>query len=196
MVKKIFMIVIMIICFNPSLSVFGETNENAVYGILNIKVMTTISPSQKQSTPINNARIVVINSGGEIISTELTNSNGEATIAVSVPKDSRFPMKNMGEVTVIAIANGYNEHIDFSVPINEYNDNTGRVTISLWQIDPNRRNEPQFLHGSFHRLTVFEMLDYYANKLGLKRQNIKEKSISPAPWGPKFALLMKEIEII
>lgn len=94
----------------------------------------------------------------------------------------------MGEVTVIAVANGYNEHINFSVPINEFNDNdnTGRVSLPLWQIDSNRRNEPQFIHGSFHRLTVFEMLDYYSKKLGLKRQNIKEDSISPALWGPEL----------
>jgi hypothetical protein len=30
------------------------------------------------------------------------------------------------------------------------------------------------------------MLDYYAKKLGLKRQNIKEESITPAPWGPEL----------
>jgi hypothetical protein len=174
------------VCLNPSFSVLGETNENTVSAILTAKVTTIINPSDEQGTPITNARLVVINSLGKIIATGLTNSNGEAKIPVTVPKDHRFPMKNMGEVTVIAVANGYNEHINFSVPINEFNENTGRVSISLWQIDPNRRNEPQFIHGSFHRLNVFEMLDYYAKKLGLKRQNIKEDSISPAPWGPEL----------
>ena len=67
-------------------------------------------------------------------------------------------MKKMGEVTVIAVANGYNEHINFSVPINDFNDNTGRVSVPLWKIDPNRRNEPYFLNGSFHRLQFLKCL--------------------------------------
>ncbi|PLR94633.1 hypothetical protein [Bacillus sp. T33-2] len=154
--------------------------------ILTAKVTTTVIPSEEKGNPICNARLVILNSLENIIATELTNSQGEAIIPVTVPKDPRFPMKNMGEVTVIAVANGYNEHINFSVPINEFNDNTGRVSIPLGQIDPNRRNEPHFLNGSFHRFTVFETLDYYAKKLGLKRQNIKEESIAPAPWGPEL----------
>ncbi len=173
-------------CFEltSSLSVFAETSENTVSAILTAKVTTTINQSEGQGTPISNARLIVINSLGKIIATELTNSQGEAIIPVTVPKDPRFPMKNMGEVTVIAVADGYNEHINFSVPINEFNNNTGSVSIPLWQIDPKRRNEPQFLNGSYHRFTVFKMLNYYAEKFGLKRQNIKEKSIIPAPWGP------------
>jgi len=179
------MIIFIVICLNPSLIVLGETNENSVYAV---KVVKAITSSQKRDTPIRNARIVVINSAGKIISTKLTNSQGEAKIPITVPKDLRFPMKNMGEVTVIAIANGYNEYIDFSVPINELNDNTGRVSIPLWELDPNRRNEPQFQNGSFHRFTVFAMLDYYANKLGLKKQIIKENAISPAPCEPEMGL--------
>ncbi|SDO25395.1 hypothetical protein SAMN05518871_11348 [Psychrobacillus sp. OK028] len=163
---------------------FAETNENTVLATLSARVTTTF---EEHGKPISNSRIIVINSLGEIIGTELTNSDGEAKIPVSVHKDPRFLMKDMGEVTVIAVANGYNEHINFSVPINEFSDNTGSVSIPLWKIDPNRRNEPQFIHGSFHRLTVFEMLDYYAKKIGLKRQNIKEDSILPAPWGPELS---------
>lgn len=78
----------------------------------------------EKGTPIRNARLVVINSLGNIIATELTNSQGEAIIPVTVPKDHRFPMKNMTEVTVIAVAKGYNEHINFSVPINDVSDAT------------------------------------------------------------------------
>ena len=172
------------LCFNPPISIFAEKSDNTVSALLTAKVTTTINPSEDKGTPISNARLVAINSLEKIIATELTNSQGEAMIPVTVPKDPRFPMKNMGEVTIIAVANGYNEHINFSVPINEFNDNTGRVSIPLWQIDPNRRNEPQFLNGSFHRFTVFETIDYYAKKLGLQRQNIKDESIEPAPWGP------------
>ncbi|WHY87320.1 carboxypeptidase-like regulatory domain-containing protein [Neobacillus novalis] len=189
MVKKSCFILLSLFCFYPAISGFAETNgENLVSGILTAKVTTTIEPAGEQGKPISNARLVVINSLGKIIATKLTNAKGEATIPVTVPKDLRLPMKNMGEVTVLAVANGYNEQIDFSVPINEYNDHTGRVSISLWKIDPKRRNEPQFLNGSFHRFTVFEMLDYYAAKIGLMRQNINDESIAPAPWGPELKL--------
>ncbi|WP_066072673.1 carboxypeptidase-like regulatory domain-containing protein [Neobacillus soli] len=189
MVKESFFILLSLFCFYPAISGFAETNgENTVSAILTAKVTTTIEPAGEQGMPISNARLVVINSLGKIIATKLTNSKGEATLPVIAPKDLRFPMKNMGEVTVIAVANGYNEHIDFSVPINEYNDHTGRVSISLWKIDPKRRNEPQFLNASFHRFTVFDMLDYYAAKIGLKRQYINDESIAPAPWGPAMTL--------
>ena len=161
---------------------FAETNENTVSAILTAKVEAPF----KEHAPISNARIIVINSLGAIIGTELTNSEGEAKIPVTVHKDPRFPMKKMGEVTVIAVANGYNEYINFSVPINDFNDNSGRVSVPLWNIDPNRRNEPYFLNGSFHRLTVFEMLDYYAEKVGLKRQEITVDIGKEPPWSSEF----------
>jgi hypothetical protein len=186
LVYRSFIIFFITLHFFLPWSVFAETSENTVSAVLAAKVTTTVKPLGEQGTPIRNARIVVINSLGKIIATELTNSQGEAIIPVTVPKDPSFPMKNMGEVTVIGVAKGYNEHINFSVPINEFNDHTGRVSIPLWQIDPKRRNEPQFSNGDFHRFTVFEMLDYYAKNLGLKRQNIKEESIAPAPWGPEL----------
>lgn len=175
-----------ILCFNPFISIFAETSENTVSAILTVKVTTAISSLREQDAPISNARLIVINSVGKIIVTELTNSQGEAKIPVTVPKDPRFPMDNIGEVTIIAVANGYNEYIDFSVPINEFNDNTGKVIIPLWQIDPTRRNEPKYLNGSFHRFTVFKMLDYYAEKLGLKRQEISIDIGKESPWSPEL----------
>jgi hypothetical protein len=169
--------------FFPFFTVFEEINENTVLAILTAKVTTTF---EEHGTPISNARIIVINSSGAIIGTELTNSEGEAKIPITVHKDPRFPMKHMGEVTVIAVANGYNEYINFSVPINEFYDNTGRVFVTLWNIDPNRRNEPQFLNGSFHRFTVFGMLDYYAEKIGLKRQEITVDIGKEPPWSSEL----------
>ncbi|QUW23578.1 carboxypeptidase regulatory-like domain-containing protein [Sporosarcina sp. Marseille-Q4063] len=182
MVQKSLFILFIIAYLFPSLSVFEETNENTVSALLTAKVTT----SEEQGTPISNARIIVVNPLGEIIATELTNSEGQVNIPVVVQRDPRFPMKNMGEVTVIAVADGYNEYINFSVPINEFNDNTGKVFIPLWNIDPARRNEPQFLNGSFHRFTVFEMLDYYAEKIGLKRQDIKVDIGKEPPWSSGF----------
>jgi hypothetical protein len=183
LVQKSLFILFIITYLFPFLIVFEETTENTVTAILTAKVTTT---PEEHGTPINNARIIVVNSLGEIIGTELTNPEGEADIPVTVQKDPRFPMKNIGEVTIIAVANGYNEYIDFSVPINDLNDNAGRVFIPLRSIDSARRNEPQFLNSSFHRFTVFEMLDYYAEKIGLKRQDIKVDIGKEAPWSSDF----------
>jgi hypothetical protein len=183
LVQKSLFIFFIVSIFFPSFTVFEEKNENTVLAILTAKVTTTF---EEHGTPISNARIIVINSSGAIIGTELTNSEGEAKIPITVHKDPRFPMKHMGEVTVIAVANGYNEYINFSVPINEFYDNTGRVFVTLWNIDPNRRNEPQFLNGIFHRFTVFEMLDYYAEKIGLKRQEITGDIGKEPPWSSEL----------
>jgi hypothetical protein len=161
------------------LPVFADASEKTISAIIITKVTTNFEENNK---PINNARIIVINPLGEIIGSELTNSKGIAKIPVSVSTDPRFPMKNMGVVSIIAVANGYNEHINFSVPINEYNDNTASVYIPLWKIDPTRRNEPHYIHGRFHRFTVFQMLDYYAEKFGLKRQEITVDIGKEPPW--------------
>jgi hypothetical protein len=183
LIKNSVLIIIIISFLITPISVFAETNENTISAILTAKVATT---SDENGKPIRNARIIVINARGEIIGTDLTNSEGTTKIPVTVQKDPKFPMKNMGEVTVIAVSNGFNEHINFSVPINEYNDHTARVYIPLRKIDPNRRNEPQFLHGNFHRFTVFKMLDYYAEKIGLKRQEISVDIGKEPPWSEEI----------
>jgi hypothetical protein len=184
--RKFFLIFLITVWFNPELSVNAAKNSETISALLTVKVAASIEPSGEQGAAINNARLIVINSFGEIIATAITNSTGEAKINVTVPKDPRFPLVKMGEVSVIAVANGYNEHINFSVPINEFDDHEGRVHISLWAIDPKRRNEPTFLNGSFHRFTVFEMLDFYAQKIGLKRQEISGDLGEEPPWGPEL----------
>jgi hypothetical protein len=175
-------VVIMVALFVP-FTVRAEIKMEMVSATLTATVKTNYDDG---NIPIKNSRIIVIDSLGEIIGTDLTNSNGIVTISVRVRKDPRFPMKNMGEVTIMAVANGFNEHINFSVPVNEYNDHTARVYIPLWKIDPNRRNEPQFINGNFHRFTVFEMLDFYAEKLGLKRQEIGFDIGKEAPWSSEL----------
>jgi hypothetical protein len=178
LVKKSIYVLIMIVLLAP-ISVSAEIAKETVSATLTATVKTNHDDG---SIPIKNSRIIVINSLGEIIGNGLTNSEGIATILLKVDKDPRFPMKNMGEVTIIAVANGFNEHINFSVPVNEYDDYTARVYVPLWKIDPNRRNEPQFINGNFHRFTVFDMLDYYAGKVGLKRQNIIVDIGKEPPW--------------
>lgn len=159
-----------------------EVHDLTVSAILTVHVIA--SSEENGTPPISGARVIVINSLGEIVASELTNAEGEASVSVTVPRDPRFPMLDMGVVTVIAVANGFNEHINFSVPINEYNNHTDSVSVPLWRIDPNRRNEPHFLNSSIHRFTAFEMLDHYANELGLERQEILFDIGKEPPWGP------------
>lgn len=185
--KVIILLFVFFLSSQSNQSTFARQEEN-VKATLTVEVHTTIMPTKEDGKPINRARVIVINHLGKIIASELTNSNGDAIIPVTVPVDSRFPKKHMGVVTLIVVADGYNEFIDFSVPVNEYNDQTGRVSIPLWEIDVSRRNEPQFLNGRFHRFTVFEMLDYYAEKAGLMRQNVKDPSVYPPPWGPELII--------
>ncbi|SFC34741.1 hypothetical protein [Bacillus sp. UNCCL81] len=159
---------------------------NEVSATLTVQVSPAADPSGESGQPIKGARIIVINSLGKVLGTELTDSKGIAKINVTVMKDPRFTKKQMGEVTVIAVANGYNEQIDFSVPINEFNDHMAKDSVSLMIVDPKRRNEPQFTNGSYHRLTVFEMLDDYAKQIGLSKQNITMDAGAEPPWGPNL----------
>jgi hypothetical protein len=183
--KVLFLLLVLFLSSQSNHSPFAKQLEN-VRATLTVEVHTTIMPTEEDGKPINRARVIVINPLGKIIASELTNSNGNAIIPVTVPVDSRFPKKHMGVVTIIVVADGYNEFIDFSVPVNEYNDHTGRVSIPLQEIDLTKRNEPHFFNGRFHRFTVFEMLDYYAEKACLIRQNVKDPSVYPPPWGPEL----------
>ncbi|MDQ0914600.1 hypothetical protein [Paenibacillus sp. V4I5] len=138
-------------------------------------------------TPINNARFIVIDRDGEIITTGLSNSKGEWIVPIKVERDPRFPTKQMGTVTLITIAKGYNEHIMFNVPVNEHMDsNKGTASVSLNPIKTTQRNEPSILNaGYIHRFTVFETLDYYAKKLGLKKQPQLDHDY--LHWGPEVS---------
>lgn len=75
--------------------------------------------------------------------------------------------------------------IDFNVIINEFDQGKGRVHMFLEKIRSKGRNEPGFIHGSYHRLTVFPMLDYYAKKIGLKKQELPKEIIGD-PWSAKL----------
>ncbi|PGM51035.1 hypothetical protein [Bacillus sp. AFS053548] len=185
--KKICIITILsTIIFFSSLQLALAEKLNEVSATLTVQVGTTADSSGESGQPIKGARVIVINSLGKVIGTKLTDSNGIAKINVSVKKDPLFPKKQMGEVTLITVANGYNEQIDFSVPINEFNDHTAKDSVSLWKVDPKRRNELRFTNCSYHRLTVYEMLDDYAKQVGLTRQKIMVDAGAEPPWGPKL----------
>ncbi|NOU90569.1 hypothetical protein GC102_33260 [Paenibacillus sp. LMG 31460] len=114
------------------------------------------------------ARLIVIDRNGNIAANGLTDSKGEWSFKINTPIDPRFPSKKMGVVTVITVADGLNEFIKFDAPVNEHG--LGRASVTLRPIRPAARNEPSF-DAAFHRFTVFGMLDYYANNVGLAKQN-------------------------
>ncbi|MFD4706699.1 hypothetical protein ACFWM3_17780 [Gottfriedia sp. NPDC058432] len=185
--KKICMTTLLIIFIFFSSSQLALSEKlNEVSAILTVQVGPTADSSGESGQPIKGARVIVINSFGKVLGTELTDSKGIAKINVIVNKNPLFPKKQMGEVTIITVANGYNEQIDFSVPINEFNDHTAKDSVSLLIVDPKRRNEPRFINGSYHRLTVYEMLDGYAKQVGLTKQNITMDAGAEPPWGPNL----------
>jgi hypothetical protein len=166
--------------------VFAQT-ENTIKATMTFKAdyFNGIEPiSDKSFTPIENARFIVIDRNGEIVATGLSDSKGEWIVPITVERDPRFPTKNMGTITLITVANGFNEHLMFNVPVNEHRNGEGRAAVGMRQVEPNKRNEPIFLNAAYiHRFTIFETLDYYAAKLGLKRQpQIDSHSLQ---WGPE-----------
>lgn len=88
-------------------------------------------------------------------------------------------------MTTITVADGFNETIHFNVSVNEFGTLQSSDLIILHAINPSGRNELYFEGARFHRLTVFEMLDYYAKKIGLVRQPFFNNYETP-PWSSKF----------
>lgn len=141
--------------------------------------------SDKSFTPIKNARFIVIDRNGKIVATGLSDSKGQWNVPLVIERDPRFPTKQMGTITLITIANGFNENLIFNVPVNELEDGKGRATVSLRPVESNRRNEPTFLNATIHRFTMFDTLDYYAKMLGLKRQlQLDPNSLQ---WSPEIS---------
>lgn len=135
--------------------------------------------------PLKQARIIVIDDvNGEIIKSGFTDNNGLWKTDIIVNKDSRFKNKELGTVTTITIADGFNETIHFNVPVNEFGTFTSGDIILLHAINPKGRNEPHYDGTRFHRFTVFEMLDDYAERMGLTRQ--PPFNIETPPWSPRI----------
>ncbi|OZM56973.1 hypothetical protein CIB95_09385 [Lottiidibacillus patelloidae] len=187
--KKILLLsTILVFIFNSFALAEKEKNVSGTL-LINVKAWKEYNMHDLYRPPIKGARILIIDSLGKIVGNVLTDNEGKAVSNFSVPRDPRFPNKDLGVVTVIAIADGYNEFINFNVVLNEHGTEfENSVNIFLRGIVWGRRNEPQYIHASFHRHTVFPMLDYYAKKAGLVRQDIplKYQSLEIAPWSPQL----------
>jgi uncharacterized protein YfaS (alpha-2-macroglobulin family) len=101
-------------------------NKEIIRGTLDVTV-----EEARNGITINGARIIVIDTDGNIVGNKLTNKNGEVIISLTTFRNKRIPTENMGEVALISIADGYNEYIDFNVTINEFGQNKGRVNMYL-----------------------------------------------------------------
>lgn len=135
--------------------------------------------------PLKNARIIIIdNVSGEIVKSGFTDKNGIWKTNIKVNKDPRFKNKEIGSVTTITVADGFNETVHFNTTINEFDTFTSSDRIILHVINPKGRNEPNFEGARFHRFTVFEMLDYYAELMGLTRQ--PAFNYETPPWCPSI----------
>jgi hypothetical protein len=107
-------------------------------------------------------RLIVVDRNGLVMANGLTDSKGEWSVKINALIDPRFPSKKMSVVTVITVADGFNEDIRFDVPVNEHGDGFGKLSVVfLRPIKPDARNEPTF-DGDFHRFTVFDMLENWA----------------------------------
>ena len=136
--------------------------------------------------PLSDAQVIVIdNISGEIITSGFSDNKGIWKTDVTVNKDPKFINKELGTVTTITVADGFNETIHFNVSVNEFGTLQSSDLIILHAINPSGRNEPHFEGARFHRFTVFEMLDYYAKKIGLVRQPFFNNYETP-PWSSKF----------
>ncbi|MGG1552246.1 hypothetical protein [Paenibacillus ferrarius] len=125
--------------------------------------------SDEARASITGARVIAIDAEGAILAQGLTDRQGEWQADIAVPRDLRFAKKNMGMVTLITVADGYNENVTFDVPVNQFDDGVVSAVVTLRPIRADERNEPSF-NAQLHRFTVFEMLDDYANRVGLVKQ--------------------------
>ena len=124
------------------------------------------------------ARVIVVGDDGRIIISGLTNTEGTWSPSLTVPLDPRF--KDIGIVTAIGIANGHNENVVFGVPVKQ-----GTVQpITLYPIQPRLRNEASASLGQLHHLDVIEIVNRYAQMLGLSKQTAIVGEFGYSPWSP------------
>ena len=138
------------------------------------------SPDLKK---INGARVLVISDKGTIMANGLTNSEGIWNSKLQVTQDPRFSnIREMGTVTAILFAQGYNEEVVFEVPVYP----NSIQPVSMVPIQPGKRNEPVKWLGNLHRHDIGRMVDRYANETGLAKQPGVSGTFGNAAWSPSI----------
>ncbi|QSO45476.1 hypothetical protein [Alicyclobacillus mengziensis] len=126
------------------------------------------------------ARVIVVGEDGRIITSGVTNTDGIWSPSLTVPLDPRF--KDIGIVTAIGVANEHNENVVFEVPVKQ-----GTVQpITLYPIQPRLRNEASASLGQLHHLDVIEIVNRYAQMLGLSKQPGIVGEFGYSPWSPNL----------
>ncbi|EPZ42302.1 hypothetical protein [Alicyclobacillus acidoterrestris] len=129
---------------------------------------------------LNGARVIVVDSGGRVIQSGLTDANGVWSVPLTVKADPRF--EDLGVVTAICVANGHNENVAFEVPVRQ-----GTVQpITLYPVKPKLRNEASASLGQLHHLDVIAIVNKYAAQVGLTRQPGLTGESGYAPWSPNL----------
>lgn len=127
---------------------------------------------------LSGARVIVVAKDGRLLKTGLTNPQGIWSTSLTVLLDPRF--KDIGIVTAICVANGHNENVVFEVPVKQ-----GTVQlITLYPIKPRLQNEASATLGQLHHLDVIDIVNKYAQEIGLTRQPAIAGELGYAPWGP------------
>lgn len=127
---------------------------------------------------LQGARLIIADRSGNVLTTGLTDANGVWNVPLNVNVDPRF--KDLGVVTAICVANGHNENVVFEVPVRK-----GTVQpITMYPIRPKLRNEASASLGQLHHLDVINIVNQYAQKVGLTRQPAIAGESGYAPWGP------------
>lgn len=172
----------------PALALASENKNtittNATFTVGELKDIPTpqFPKGVMHIIPIPKARVIIIdNHTGHVLATGLTNNEGKWTPKLTIRSDPRFlhigsQYVGMGTTTVMVTAKGYNELIQYEVPIHPL----GGALLYLCPINGPCRNEPHFQLGGPPRWAQLPMVDYYASKVGLKRQ-------TPNTWGPDLA---------
>ncbi len=162
--------------------VSATTQTHNLVGTAPIKASVEFRVASQDSKEIPGARVIVIDKSGKILNSGLTNQKGIWDAALTVEQDSRFKdVKQLGTVTTICVAKGYNEDITFEVPVHE-----GAVQpIILRQINGKARNEPTRSLGNLHRHTIVDLMNHYAEQYGLSKQAPINSDPGRTQWSPE-----------
>ena len=166
------------LCFAVLVMGFSHTNEafaqqRTITDTVQFRIVSAVD-----FKPLSNARVIVVGQNGRLLGTGLTNNEGTWSTRLTVPLDPRF--KDIGVVTAICVANGHNENVVFEVPVKQ-----GTIQpVTLYPIKPKLRNEASATLGQLHHLDVIDIVNKYAQQVGLTRQRAVAGELGYAPWGP------------